>query len=86
MRSHEFDIIHLHTGFHALPLMRRSLTPLLATVHEEIDWPEVSRVYSEFKKLCFVATSPQQVRTLPYLNWQATISPCPVRFCESCPC
>lgn len=71
--SHQFDVLHIHLGLRALPFMRRSPIPTLATVHQEMLYPEVAELYNQFKELHFVAVSPAQIRDLPMLNWQAMI-------------
>ncbi len=68
-----FDLIHVHAGFTAFPLMRRSPLPIVATVYGPLDAPEVVKLYREFKELALVATSAEQVRLCPELNWQAVI-------------
>jgi hypothetical protein len=67
------DLIHVHAGFTAFPLMRRSPLPIVATVYGPLDAPEVVRLYLEFKELGLVATSAEQVRQCPELNWLALI-------------
>jgi hypothetical protein len=71
--SPAFDIIHVHAGFTAFPLMRRSPVPVLATVYGFLDTPEVARVYREFNELPLVATAIEQIQQCPDLNWQAII-------------
>jgi hypothetical protein len=71
--SPSFDVIHVHAGFTAFPLMRRSPIPILTTVYDSLDSPEVLRVYHEFKELNVVATSLEQIRRCPDLNWQAVV-------------
>lgn len=68
-----FDIIHVHSGLSCLPLMRRSPIPIVATVYESLDVPEVIRVYREFKELALIAMSAEQLTHAPDLNWQAVI-------------
>ena len=70
-----FDLIHLHSGLSCLPLMRRSPIPIVATVYDALDAPEVIRVYREFKELALIATGAEQLTQVPDLNWQAVI-PC----------
>lgn len=72
MRS-SFDLIHVHAGFTAFPLMRRSPLPTLATVYGPLDAPEVVQLFQEFKELPLVATSAEQIRRCPDLNWLALI-------------
>jgi hypothetical protein len=68
-----FDIIHVHSGLSCLSLMRRSPTPIVSTVYDALDAPEVIRVYREFKELALIATSAEQITQVPDLNWQAVI-------------
>ena len=68
-----FEIIHMHAGFTAFPLMRRSPLPVVATIYGPLDAPEVLKIYREFKELALVATSAEQIRQCPELNWQALI-------------
>lgn len=70
-----FDLIHLHSGLSCLPLMRRSPIPIVATVYDALDAPEVIRVYREFKELALIATCAEQLTQVSDLNWQAVI-PC----------
>ncbi|MCC6965959.1 MAG: glycosyltransferase [Nitrospira sp.] len=72
MRS-SFDLLHVHAGFAAFPLMRRSPLPTVATVYGSLDAPEVLRVFREFSELSLVATSAEQIRQCPDLNWLALI-------------
>lgn len=68
-----FDLIHVHAGFAAFPLMRRSPLPTLATVYGPLDAPEILCVFREFRELALVATSVEQIRQCPDLNWLALI-------------
>jgi hypothetical protein len=72
--SPAFDVIHVHAGFAAFPLMRRSPIPVLATVYDSLDTLEVAQVYREFKELPLVATSVEQIQRCPELNWQAIVA------------
>lgn len=68
-----FDMIHVHAGSVAFPLMRRSPIPIVGTIYGPIDAPEVMRLHREFRELALVATSASQVQQAPDLNWQAVI-------------
>ena len=72
--SPPFDVIHVHAGFAAFPLIRRSPIPVLTTVYDPLDTPEVVRVYREFNELALVATSVEQIQRCPELNWQAVVT------------
>ncbi|MGC3975013.1 MAG: glycosyltransferase [Nitrospira sp.] len=74
-----FDLLHVHAGFAAFPLMRRSPLPSVATVYGSLDAPEILRLFREFSELPLVATSAEQIRQCPDLNWLALIpvpAPC----------
>ncbi len=78
-KGSSFDLLHVHAGFAAFPLMRRSPLPTVATVYGSLDAPEVLRVFREFNELPLVATSAEQIRQCPDLNWLALIplpAPC----------
>ena len=68
-----FDLLHVHAGFAAFPLMRRSPLPSVATVYGSLDAPEILRLFREFRELPLVATSAEQIRQCPELNWLALI-------------
>lgn len=69
----EFDIIHSHLEFLSFPLARRSLTPVLTTLHARLDLPELIPVFKTFSDLPVVSISQAQRAPLPFLNWQATV-------------
>jgi hypothetical protein len=68
-----FDVIHVHAGIAAFPLMRRSPIPIVATVYEALDAPEVLTLYRTFHELALIASSSTQIHQGPELNWQALI-------------
>jgi glycosyltransferase involved in cell wall biosynthesis len=41
-RADEFDIIHLHLDYLGYPILRRTTTPFLATLHGRLDLPELA--------------------------------------------
>lgn len=73
--AEQFDIIHSHLEFIPFPLARRSLTPMLTTLHARLDLPELVPVFRKFADLPLVALSDIQRESLPWANWQATIPP-----------
>ena len=78
-KGSSFDLLHVHAGFTAFPLMRRSPLPTVATVYGSLDAPEVLRLFREFNELPLEATSAEQIRQCPDLNWLALIplpAPC----------
>ena len=72
-----FDLIHVHAGLVAFPLMRRSPSAVLATVYGELGAPELRHVYRQFKELALVATREDQIQECADLNWQSFI---PIEF------
>ena len=72
-----FDLLHVHAGFVAFPMMRRSPLPSVATVYGSLDAPEILQLFRAFRELPLVATSAEQIRQCPELNWLALI-PVPV--------
>jgi hypothetical protein len=68
-----FDVIHVHAGLAAFPLMRRSPVPIVATVYGGLNAPEVRALYRTFHELALIASSMEQVGSEPELNWQAMI-------------
>src|SRR5579864_194233 len=41
-RAAEFDLVHLHCDYLGYPVLRRTRTPFLATLHGCLDLPELS--------------------------------------------
>jgi len=72
-RAHEFDVIHAHIDWLALPLLRRLNVPFLTTMHGRLDLPGLPELIREFSEASFVSISDQQRRHLPQANWIGTI-------------
>lgn len=68
-----FDVIHSHLDFLGFPLGRRSIVPVVTTLHGRLDLPELEPVFREFAEMPLVSISDAQRRPLPWANWQATI-------------
>ena len=73
--GHRFDIIHSHLDTLAFPCARRSLSPVVTTVHSRPDLPGSAQAYREFQELPLVALLKRQRRSLPWANWVATVHP-----------
>src|SRR3982751_2824612 len=71
--SAQYDVIHAHLDFLAFPLVRRSKTPVVTTVHGKIDLPELQTVYREFSDVPLISVSDAQRLSCPWANWKATI-------------
>lgn len=69
----DFDVIHCHVDYFALPLARRCPVPTLTTLHGRLDLDDILPMYREFRDLPFVSVSEAQRRPLPWLNWVGTV-------------
>ena len=72
-RAREFDIIHNHLDYLALPVARQTETPMVTTLHGRLDLPELQDVYAEFSEQCVVSISHAQRRPLCHTRWLATV-------------
>jgi glycosyltransferase involved in cell wall biosynthesis len=72
-RASEFDVIHSHVDWLPLPLLSRSKTPFLTTVHGRLDLPGLPDIVREFFEAGFVSISDSQRQQLPDAQWIATI-------------
>jgi glycosyltransferase involved in cell wall biosynthesis len=72
-RANDFDVIHAHIDWLAIPLLRRLGVPFLTTMHGRLDLPGLSDVIREFPKVSFVSISDHQRQPLPDANWSGTI-------------
>ncbi len=48
-RLAEFDVVHSHVDFFALPFRRANDPPLVTTLHGRLDLPEFAPIYSVFQ-------------------------------------
>ncbi|HEV2098515.1 MAG TPA: glycosyltransferase family 4 protein [Stellaceae bacterium] len=72
-RADEFDVIHLHLDYLGYPILRRTETPFLATLHGRLDLPELARVYAIFDDVPVVSISNAQREPLPQAAYIATV-------------
>ncbi len=72
-RAAEFDVIHSHLDYHALPFAIHSKTPTIITVHGALDIAGFPEALSAFPTVRYVSISDSQRAPLPQLNWAATI-------------
>lgn len=68
-----FDLIHSHVDLLGFPLARRCPTPVLTTMHNRLDLPELIPVFEQFSELPLVSISDAQRRSMPGADWQGTI-------------
>lgn len=69
----QFDVIHNHADYLAMPLLRRQATPCLTTLHGRLDWPELATVYREYRDHSVVSISDSQQKPLRWMNWISTV-------------
>ena len=69
----EFDVIHCHSDWIALPLLRRLGTPYLTTLHGRLDLPGLADLIHRFPESPFVSISHNQREPLPGANWAGTV-------------
>lgn len=72
-RARDFDVIHCHVDWLALPVLSRTGVPFLTTMHGRLDLPGLPSVIGAFPDAPFVSISDNQRRALPDANWIATI-------------
>jgi glycosyltransferase involved in cell wall biosynthesis len=72
-RAREFDIIHNHLDYLALPMARQTETPMVTTLHGRLDLAELQDVYAEFSEQYLVSISNAQRRPLGHARWLATV-------------
>lgn len=69
----EFDLIHSHIDLLGFPLAYRCRTPVLSTLYDRLDLPELIPVFRKFPELPVVSVSETQRCPVPWINWQGTI-------------
>lgn len=72
-RAEKFDVIHNHVGAHTLPLAALTKTPVVTTIHNAHQPPDVRRLFTINSQAHFIAISHQQRRLWPELQFAATI-------------
>jgi glycosyltransferase involved in cell wall biosynthesis len=72
-RLAQFDVVHSHVDFFALPFHRPGDPPVVTTLHGRLDLPEFAPVYTAFQHEAFVSISDAQRLPVPDLNWVATV-------------
>ncbi|MBI3542180.1 MAG: glycosyltransferase family 4 protein [Deltaproteobacteria bacterium] len=72
-RSGEFDLIHNHYDYPLLPLARMVSCPVLTTLHNSLDAPDVGAAFEMYADLPYVSISDSQRAPMPHLGWTATI-------------
>jgi glycosyltransferase involved in cell wall biosynthesis len=69
----EYDVIHAHTDFRALPLARFCPTPIISTNHNRLDSPESINLSRAYPDAFLTSLSQSHRRPLPWANFVGTI-------------
>ncbi len=72
-RAGEFDIIHNHLGFQALPFADFVDTPVVTTLHNALNPEPVRKLFFRNAHLPYISISDYQQKLWPELNYAATI-------------
>lgn len=72
-RADEFDVVHCHGDLIHYPWARRSLVPMLTTLHGRQNIPDLAALYREFPDVPLVSISHAQRRPIPWARWVATV-------------
>jgi glycosyltransferase involved in cell wall biosynthesis len=71
--AQHFDIIHSHIDYLHFPLLRRSGSACVSTIHGRLNLPELRPLYNEYSDINLVSISDSQRRPLPGANWRGTV-------------
>jgi len=73
-RAQEFDVIHFHTEYLHLPMLRElKLSNTLTTLHGRLDLPGYREIFEHHYDFPLVSISNHQRRPLPDANWAGTV-------------
>ena len=72
-RAHQFDVIHSHVDFYALPFARLVKTPVVTTLHGRLDLGGLQAVFERFSDAPLVSISDNQREPIPGAHWAATV-------------
>lgn len=71
--AHEFDVIHNHLDYLYFPIIKRSVTPRITTLHGRLDIPELQSLYKEYNEIPLVSISNSQRTPIAFANWIGTV-------------
>ncbi len=72
-QADQFDVIHNHLGFQALPFACLTQTPVLTTLHGVFEPPPIRQFIDYYQDQGFVSISDYQRKPMPGLNYLATV-------------
>jgi len=71
--AHEFDVIHNHVGYQALPFAHFIDTPMVTTLHNALEPLPVKELFYRNAHLPYISISDYQQHLWPELNYGSTI-------------
>ncbi|MBV9580634.1 MAG: glycosyltransferase family 4 protein [Chloroflexi bacterium] len=69
----EFDIIHSHLDRYGFAAARAAPVPMLTTLHNRLDVPEMRQVFEHFEDIPLAAISDSQRRQVQGVNWVGVV-------------
>jgi glycosyltransferase involved in cell wall biosynthesis len=72
-RAGEFDLIHSHLDYSALPFAALAHTPVVTTLHGRLDLPDLPAIFGDYPAAPLVSVSASQRAPLRQANWVATV-------------
>jgi glycosyltransferase involved in cell wall biosynthesis len=72
-RAADFDLVHVHCDYVALPFARSAPVPTIVTLHGRLDIPELAPVFRAFPQIGLVSISDAQRTPLDGVRWVATV-------------
>ena len=72
-QANQFDVMHFHTDYQAMPLISRQPTPFVTTLHGRLDLPELQQALQCFPDTPLVSISDSQRAPLTDANWSGTV-------------
>jgi glycosyltransferase involved in cell wall biosynthesis len=71
--TQRFDVLHFHTDYVHLPLLRHYRVPAVTTLHGELQAYDVAPLLHAYPDASLVSISDDQRRPVPDVNWRATV-------------
>jgi glycosyltransferase involved in cell wall biosynthesis len=68
-----FDVVHSHLDYFGFPVARLAPGPVVTTLRNRLDLPELAPLYAEFRDVPLVLISDAQRKPVPRANWAATV-------------
>jgi glycosyltransferase involved in cell wall biosynthesis len=69
----EFDVLHFHLDYIQFPLIRRSKSLTLTTLHGRLDIPDLQPLFTEFWEVRLCSISNSQQKHLTHANWLGSV-------------